>query len=247
MNPQASSNFPLIGPSELTGALPRKVHLTRNGVKSWMLTAGIVFFTLCICIYFSVNLFIEERQGEELKRDGRLVVGKVTKQWEEGRASSSFIRYTFNVNEIPYIGEAQIPNFSGITINEADQILIRFVPTDPNINHPDAWAWSVSMDTGGILLLALLILVCTVSIAVPYGGRVLATEGWPAQARVIACAPKNRGYWISYEFQTEDRTLMSGRKYRIDHYEVGASVWVLYLPQKPERNDLYPLSNYYAS
>jgi hypothetical protein len=72
----------------------------------------------------------------------------------------------------------------------------------------------------------------------------LACEGKAVAGRVTKCIPDDRAFDVEYEFITEDGLLMKGKGDSADEYGAGARVWVLYLPQKPQRNSMYPLPYY---
>jgi hypothetical protein len=58
---------------------------------------------------------------------------------------------------------------------------------------------------------------------------------------VTSCTPKDRAYRVDYEFRTEGGTLINGHIDSKDSYETGTRIWILYLPQRPQRNHRYPL------
>jgi hypothetical protein len=60
--------------------------------------------------------------------------------------------------------------------------------------------------------------------------RTLARKGKVASGIVTSCVAKDGYFYIEYEFRTTDGAPMNGNADRKEEHEVGAGVWVLYLP-----------------
>jgi hypothetical protein len=69
-------------------------------------------------------------------------------------------------------------------------------------------------------------------------------KGKVAAAVVTSCRKDDRWFRVEYEFHTEGGVLMKGHSDFKDEYGAGARIWILYLPQKPQRNHDYPLDFY---
>jgi hypothetical protein len=80
------------------------------------------------------------------------------------------------------------------------------------------------------------------ALAVLLRDRKLARHGKFAAGTVTNCARHDRWFRVDYEFRTEDGVLTTGHNDFKDEYGAGARIWILYLPQKPQRNHSYPLS-----
>jgi hypothetical protein len=74
--------------------------------------------------------------------------------------------------------------------------------------------------------------------------RRLVAEGKPVVAAVTGCDRSKSGFIVKYEFRAADGTMAKGDGWSQNRQEIGASIWVLYLPQNPGRNLLYPSLNY---
>jgi hypothetical protein len=235
-------------PSELAGPLPRKVQLRLSeGDGRYLLMIVLVFFVggLIFLVwngYDDIKLF---QQRALLRGDTREVVGEVT-GFSFGRYSPTSVNYRFTVNGVSYSGEALKPvnPVSGTSLEKGGDILIRFLPTNPAVNHPNGWEWSAAIgwyfvvgeiyftSMGGLALMVLL------------RDRRLAREGKVAAGIITGCVRNERWFRVDYDFRTEDGVLMKGRNDVEDEYGAGARLWILYLPQKPRRNHSYPLSFY---
>jgi hypothetical protein len=134
---------------------------------------------------------------------------------------------------------------------ESDRILIRFLPSDPTVNHPDAWDWPLFLEPIDTIIMSSFYIffgaMGCIMLAILYRERKLAREGRPAVAVVSTCARKDRTFRAQYEFRTEDGSSIEDSGYCSIQYEPGAIICVLYLPQNPRRNDPYPLPNFRVS
>jgi hypothetical protein len=147
----------------------------------------------------------------------------------------------FAVNGVNYAGKAQMPNYR-LILRESNEITIRYLPSDPSLNHPAAWEWSgLSPDlipeafalffvSGGIVALVVLL-----------RDRRLVREGRPAEGVVIDCRPDKAEFRVMYEFRTDGGVLIKGSCNCKEEYEKGDNLWILYLPNRPRRNHSYPM------
>ena len=107
----------------------------------------IIFFLGSGSAVLALHCFDATKQVTErtkLRRFGRDILGKVnTTQRARG---VSTVTYTFSVEGAIYLGEGQMPSYHNIVIHKSDPILIRYLPSDPNLNHPAAWEWSPGSD-----------------------------------------------------------------------------------------------------
>src|ERR1700740_196274 len=141
-----------------------------------------------------------------------------------------------------YLGKAEMPNYR-LILHEADPIAVRYLPTDPTVNHPADWEWSglEIMDLIPEVFMLFLTSVGIVALVALVRDRRLARRGRPAKGMVIDCIPGKSDFRVEYEFRTDDGVPERGHSSSPDEYGAGARVWILYLPQKPQRNSMYPL------
>jgi hypothetical protein len=59
----------------------------------------------------------------------------------------------------------------------------------------------------------------------------------------VKWTPKS-GWWVEYQFRTEDGRTVKGGGWPENRLEIGATICVLYLPQNPRLNQPYPMSYY---
>jgi hypothetical protein len=222
-------------PSELAGQLPRTVTLKLDGDGRYLLIVVLIFFVggslwLGWKGYDDVQQFKEELCCEATVS----VVGEVT-GFSYHRHGPTSAKYQFTFDGATDSGSAEEPNAGPVTsLHKSDKILIRFLPCNPSINHPYAWEWSLAFQIFFWLMgsFALILLL---------RDRTLARKGNVASGIVTSCIHKDHFSHRECEFRTADGAPMKGHTDRKGGYETGATVWVLYLPQRPRRNDLYPV------
>lgn len=235
-------------PSELTGTLPRRVGLSLSeGDGRYLLLIVLVFFVggLIFLGWKGYDDVTQFQQRSLLRGDAREVAGQVT-GYSFGRYSPKSVNYSFTVNGVTYSGRALEPASPapGTSFDKGDNILIRFLPSNPAVNHPDAWEWSPLIGWYFVVGQIFFSSMGGLALAFLLRDRKLARHGRVAQGVVTSCTRDDRLFRVDYEFRTEDGVLATGHNDFKDEYGTGARIWILYLPQKPLRNHSYPLDFY---
>jgi hypothetical protein len=226
-------------PSELRGPLPRRVQMNSPN-------ASFVLVVVVVCLglgsiavgYDCFSILKQIGQRTDLRRDGRDTVGRVSAM-HSGRGGST-VRYTFTANGTNYLGKAQMPNYR-LVLHESDQIAVRYLPSDPTVNHPADWEWSGLTDVIPEALALFFVAVGSVALVVLLRDRKLAREGKVAEGIVTDCAADKQQFRVEYQFSTDDGARIEGHSSCSERYEVGACIWIIYLAKKPRRNHSYPL------
>jgi hypothetical protein len=228
-------------PSELRGSLPRKVQLNSANAPAMVVAIALCLGIGGIAFGFDCYSDLQEMsQRTILRQQGHDVVGTVSAT-HAGHGSPT-VSYAFKVNDGSYSGKAELPNYR-LIVHESDPIAIRYLPTDPTVNHPADWEWSglIIMDLIPQAFMLLFFMGGIVLLVVLFGDRRLAREGRRAKGVVKDCSPEKSKFRVEYEFHTDDGTTVAGRTSVPDEYGAGARVWILYLPRRPQRNSMYPL------
>jgi len=236
----------LTPPPELSGSVPRRVQMN-DGDARYLLTVVLLFFVGGL-IFFGLLChedFKQVRQRALLRRYARETTAQVT-GFSFSRYSPMSVNYRFTVDGVIYYGKALEPKNpqAGTSFDKGEEILVRFLPSDPATNHPAAWEWSLSIGWWFVVGEAFLTSMGGLALIVLLRDRRLARNGRAASAVVTACSKSDRWFRVDYEFNTENGVLIKGHSDFKDEYGVGARIWVLYLPSKPQRNHSYPLDFY---
>jgi hypothetical protein len=218
MDSSLSLDSASIIPIELTGQLPRRTRLEKPIQWAAILTIilGIAVAIILWAGRFAVQL-TETRTA--LRHESSEATGVVEELWKSASRSGPKLRVS-------------------------DPLTIRYLPSNPAVNHPAAWeeptvaAW-LPFWIPTVLVLILVGMLIKMSII-----RRLLTEGRPAVAVVTKCSRGGRGQiFVEYEFRTKEGRVMTGI-WNESLEKIGANFCVLYLPQNPRRNMRYPSSDY---
>lgn len=237
---------PVTSLGELNAAVPRKVRLYSNDAQRlfWVAAVFLGIGTIWGCVYFP-HVAKEMSQWSVLHKGGSETVGKVRERTKSLHAI--FIRYEFNVANEVFQNTVELPTDQPADSHVGDTILIRFLPSDPTINYPSTWGLPVWQDlTPNLFLLLFPILGCVGAVFL-YRERHLARSGLVADGRVTGCEPNGRRFRVYYEFLTTDGQTFEGHNNYSDEYDIGSKILIIYLRNKPKRNDSYPMESYRAS
>jgi uncharacterized protein DUF3592 len=238
---ERSSSIRRTRPSELSVPMPRKVRMDTSGGR-------FIFFVVLFCFswggailgFHGYDAFGEIRQRDALRQRGYEAMGEVINETNHRGAPAS-VSYTFSVNEVTYSGNAQLPVFRRMIIHKSDPIAIRFLPSNPAINHPESWEWAILGEIDmAELLMPFLIGAGWVALIHLLRDRKLARKGKAVEGVVIDCGPDKTEFRVKYEFHTEDGVQIRGSCDSEEEFEKGANIWILYLPGRPRRNHSYP-------
>jgi hypothetical protein len=227
-------------PSELAGPLPRKTRLSAKGIPL-VLGATILLAVAVGCTSYALIQAIPELQKKSaLRLHGSEVIGRVQS------SSIPFIDYAFAINGISYSAKVRLPEYIiansvlSESYRESSPILIRYLPENPAINHPAAWQWPAFEDLGWFLAALVTGTFGSLFVLFLRSDRQLVVHGRPRAAMVTGCHEAGRGgLRTTYEFRMDDGRVIQGSSRSINRQNVGACLWVLYLPQNPKRFQAY--------
>jgi len=238
-----SGRMTLEVPLELMGSPPRTVTFNLDGDGRYLLIIVLLFF-VGGSIWLGWKSYDDVQQFKEralLRSNGHLLVGEVT-GFSYHRHGPTRVNYSFAFNGVTYSGSAEEPNAGpGTSLHKSDTILVWFLPSNPAVNHPNTWEWSPAIGWDWIAFYIFFWAMGGAALVLLFRERTLTRKGNVASALVTSCVPKDGIFHIEYEFRTADGKPMKGHTDRKAGYETGARVWVLYLPRRPRRNDLYPM------
>jgi hypothetical protein len=232
-------------PTELSGRTPRKVRLKLDRGDVPLLLLIILLFGVGGCAFFGWICYYDLNQFYQratLRSEGQEVLGEVT-GFTIHRNAPLGIWYQFVVDGRTYSAEALQSNtpVPGLKLEKGDSISILYLPSNPNISHPARWEWTVSTAWYTILYVVGGIAVGIFCFASLLKDRRLARNASAACGIVTSCARDGKLNCVAYKFTTGDGALAIGSTKGPDEYLVGERIWILYLPDKPQRNSRYPL------
>jgi len=232
------------GPPEgLSYSGPRPVRLSRQGLVLVCL-GGI--FGLCASIigpmaFRAIHSKIE--RDRLLSKDGVVAAGTVTRVWKEsGKTETPMVSYRFTASDREFIGQSQMRTGAWRGIQPGDPLVVRYLPSQPKVNQPAQGVpnpppeWLAWMPA---LMFVWPPIVFWFMIRAQW--RLLA-DGVPVRA-VVTRINRSKKINAHYEFKIPAGTSVRGKSpvSRRSVPDVGAQVCVLYNPENPRKNSLYPL------
>jgi Protein of unknown function (DUF3592) len=232
-------------PQGLDRLRPREVRLTPGGIA---LVMGLGVLLIGAVASFVILTNVSRKQAEEqrlLREEGADTGAVVTRLWRSSEKSNpAWVSYTFSANQnaVVYEGRSRIPLNYWRRLQPGSTIAIRFVPAHPEMNHPLAAAnrptppWLPTLMSAGLVAMAL---VLTHPLR---RQRFLLIEGRAAPGRVTSLKKTDKGSVVQYEYRILSGATKTGRSGPMRKPPgIGSSIVVIYDPEDPRRQALYPL------
>ncbi len=234
----------LTTPPELTRPSPRTVRMTGDGTTTMVYALVLLALAVAGFVWFSMRAVQGLELRDALRRSGVVASGEITRLHYAGKSRILVVTYTFSVGGTFYRGEAPAPGRLRHTFQEHDFLDVRYLSNNPALNHPAAWEQStLSALTPLIVPFVPVLLAYLFLIDLPFEKR-LAAEGMFAAATVTNTFSARSGFGVKYEFHTPDGATVEGSRVCDSRREIGTKIQVIYLPQNPQRNQIYPLRYY---
>jgi len=230
-------------PSELMGRTPRRVRLTGTGWLSLFVSA--LFILLSVFFTIKVVRLINKEKATRiaLLQSGSQSLGWVSRKSTE-RRGQGYIAYEFEVAGTIYSGKSAAPTGIWDGLHEGDSLPIRYLRATPDINCPAGWEDPTSLNWWMLLFPGFFAIMSTGFVwRFPLQHRV-AVNGVPAWASIAERDEIGVGrgtHWENYTFRNAENEVQFGRCPMDEALRVGATVCVLYLPNKPIVSHIYPL------
>ena len=230
-------------PPELSGSVPRKVGFSERSRLMPVVIALLIGATVISWSLYCNHMANQIRQRSVLRTEGAEAQAEITYLKRAGRGPD-VVKYTFTANGQNVFGMADVPPGLVQNLKESNFLTVRYLPSNPTINHPTAWEWSLSSEWLLIVMLMCPLILCITTLPGAYRDRQLLVWGAPVTGTVTKCTGTRAAYLLEYEFRTETGELVKGSGEALGRQEVGALIWILFLAQNPRRSRPYPLSDY---
>jgi Protein of unknown function (DUF3592) len=232
-----------IAPEGLHRARPRRVTLTSGGK-----TLLVLALALCIGGLPAALLLgsIARRNAEErrlMKEQGVETEGRITRLARAGGEDRYRVSYGFTANGRSYERNRKVSARTWKSLNVGASLTVRYLPSNPEIHNPAGWNnegmpfWvsplaGCSLAMGGWL--------CMLPIR---SQRRLLGGGRVTSGVVTRHSKGKHGYTFAYEFSLMNGVRRTGETGpRKDPPALGSTLPVLYDPEEPRKNTVYPLS-----
>jgi hypothetical protein len=245
MNPPVSFPENWTAPRELTRALPRETSMTGSALFMAVIAGLMILGCVPLFLFIRTQDNRVKARNEVLRTQGREATGEVQRLWRtSGKESRNMVKYAFTANGVRLNGQSSVPSARWDKVRRAGFLPIRYLPSDPAVNHPAAWEQSTEPAWAPFTAPAMLAAGGSFLVFILRRQAQLMAQGLPAVGVVTRSSRVKGGWALRYQFRMKDGGVASGSSHVRRRGEVGATVCVLYLPQNPRRNQVYPTGLY---
>lgn len=220
----------------------RPVRLSGQGKAIVGVVAGMIIGAVVLVVFLSGKARHEAAEQRLLSTRGVVADAIVNRHWiASDEERQRWVEYRFEHGGRFYTHRVKVPRKFSQDLSAGSTVQVRFVPEKPSLSHPTAWdaqilaVW-VAWVAPGMFVFPVILLLSLLQ----RQARLLA-EGRPAPGRVTKLKRSDKGMVVYYEFRMLSGATVKGRSQTRKPPLEGALVCVLYDPEKPRRNSLYPL------
>jgi hypothetical protein len=240
-----------VPPAGLHRSSPRQVNLSPRG----KLLAAVIIALIAGGVGVAVGLgriaARDARDEGRLAAEGVVTKAVVTRLWRaRDKSQQSWMQYQFAADGTSHEANVRVPLQMWRELRPGADVAVRYVPSNPHINHPTAFKMSGMPGWVSFMVACVTSVVALFRVLAVSRQRRMLMEGRPAPGRVIKHGKvrrgphgQNQGQQYHYEFRLVSGGIARGRGGPDKHPpEVGSLICVLYDPDDPKRNLPYPLS-----
>ena len=229
-------------PADLSLSCPREVKLAGGGIAIACMV--VLFFLGAIAAGLGLSSISARQAGEKqvLSQSGVEAQGTVTRHWRtREKDPQDKITYEFRHEGRIYHGSTKTPRRIWQRLEVGSTLAIRFVPSNPEVNHPSEWEMDVMPAFVPGLLALVLAGIAMMLLWMLRRQMQLLADGRPGPAIVIGHKRVKGGKVLRYEFPLMDGNVGKGRGGQTRKPpEVGSVITVVYDRDNPKRNAPYP-------
>ena len=221
----------------------RPVQLTGAGIALLVVAGAMLLGAVAAGIGLGTTARRQAEDHHLLQEQGVNTDARITRVWRSSdKDQQHLVSYRFTVEEREYVARKKVPTQIWQTLKAGSSLPVRFLPSNPKVNHPIEWDetpmpnWVPYLVSGELAVIAVIL-----AMLLRKQVRLL-TEGRPAPGIVTGQRRTKDGTVIRYEFTLLNGATAKGRGQSRRPPAIGNPVCVLYDPENPRRNAPYPLS-----
>ena len=221
----------------------RPVSLTGGGIALLVVAVLMLLGAVAAAIGLGTTAKRQAKDHRLLQEQGVNTEARITRLWRSGdKNQQHLVSYRFTVQERAYEARNKVPTRIWQTLTVGSSLPVRFLPSDPKVNHPTEWD-DTPMPNWLPYLLSGALVVIAFGVTIPLRIQMrLLTEGRPAPGTVTGHRRTKDGTILRYEFVLLNGATAKGRGQSRRPPAIGAPICVLYDPENPRRNAPYPLT-----
>jgi hypothetical protein len=240
---ESASNNRWEPPDGLGYSRMREIRLTGGGIALLALAMLLGLGGVVAGIALHRQAARETETAILLDAQGVRAEATVTRVWKSGgKSPQGWASYQFTHGGAIYEKRLKPPRNVWGRLREGDTLPIRFLPSDPSVNHPEDWSDRPMPPWLPYLIAALLIVTGGLLAAVVQRQTRLLAEGQPALGVIVRHKRADHGQTaLYYEFRQLSGAVAQGRSVKKTAIPIGEQVCIIYNPDNPKRNAMYPL------
>jgi hypothetical protein len=220
----------------------RPVQLTGAGIAMLVVAGAMLLGAVAAGIGLGTTARRQAQEHRLLSEQGVSTEAQITRVWRTGGEDNQhLVSYRFTVQERAYVARKKVPQRIWQTLKVGSSLPVRFLPSNPKVNHPTGWDDTPMPPWAPYLVFAAMVAVASVLAMLLRKQMQLLTEGRPAPGTVTSHRRTKDGTIIRYEFQLLNGATAKGRGQTRRPPAIGSQICVLYDPENPRRNAPYPL------
>ena len=238
-------------PPELDQPLPRRIRLSGTGIFNCVFAAASIVAGVAIASHAVRDELRREVDNQSLTRSlaaqGQETEATVTRL---ATTLGHLVIYQYTVNGRSYSKGAFINAEHWQALQVGSPVAIRYLASDPAKSYPESDSpnsqthWLLVLPVAGMALF-FMFSFAAIQLAAVLPQRRLLARGRSARGVVTRCNPgsqgRRSGYFLHYDFPLPDGRQGQGRKFSGQPMAESSAVTVLYDPDRPRRNTLYPM------
>jgi hypothetical protein len=230
-------------PDSLGYSSLRPVRLTAQGKSLIVIMATLVIGAIVLGVFLGRTARRQNQERTMLREQGVTGDATVTRAWIDGsKERQRWIAYRFDYAGRGYTHRVKTPGKIWTGLRQGTAILISFVPSQPSVSHPIGWDGD-ALPFWLALLIAVMVAGSGFLLLIPVRRETrLLMEGRPAPGRVTGFKKTDKAIQVQYEFRLLNGAIVKGKANRSKPPVEGSPLCVLYDPENPRRNAIYPLS-----
>jgi hypothetical protein len=220
----------------------RPVQLTAAGIALLVLAGAMLLGAVAAGIGLGTTARRQAKDLRLLQEQGVNTDAQITRVWRSsGKDQQHLASYRFTVQDRAYTARKGVPARIWQTLRAGSSLPVRYLPSNPKVNHPTGWDDTPMPPLVPYLVFAAMAAVASVLTMLLRKQMQLLTEGRPAPGIVTGHRRTKDGTVIRYEFQLLNGATAKGRGQSRRPPAIGSQICVLYDPENPRRNAPYPL------
>ena len=230
-------------PEGLSNSRLRLVRLSGRGI---VLACLVGIFVVCASTIGPITFRAIRGKIERyrlLQQQGVSATGTVSKVWKESdKDETPMVSYGFTAAGGEFIGQSAMRSEAWRGLKPGDPLAVRYLPSRPEVNQPGAGVAEPPPAWLAWLLPVMFVWPPIMLWFMIRGQWRLLADGVPVQA-VVTRIKRSKKANAHYEFKIPAGEAVKGRSLvSIGNVpEVGAKVCVLYNPDNPRKNSIYPM------